>query len=37
MKWVHIPVGASLAVVFGALGVSIMISLLYNRKNERSS
>ena len=37
MKWVHIPVGASLAVVFGALGVSIMISMLYNRKNERSS
>ncbi len=32
MKWVHIPVGASLAVVFGALGVSILISLLYNRK-----
>ncbi|MDO4641889.1 MAG: TerC family protein [Neisseria sp.] len=32
VKWVHIPVGASLAVVFGALGVSILISLLYNRK-----
>ena len=37
MIWgIHIPVAASLAVVFGALGVSIMISLLYNRKNGRS-
>nr|WP_126305257.1 TerC family protein [Neisseria animaloris] len=32
MHWVHIPVGASLAVVFGALGVSILISLMYNRR-----
>lgn len=29
---VHIPVGVSLAVVFGALGVSILISLMYNRR-----
>jgi tellurite resistance protein TerC len=34
MKWVHIPVAGSLAVVFGALGVSIAISLLYNRKKQ---
>lgn len=29
---IHIPVGVSLAVVFGALGVSILISLMYNRR-----
>ncbi len=32
MHWVHIPVGVSLAVVFGALGVSVLISLMYNRR-----
>lgn len=35
MHWVHIPVGASLAVVFGALGVSILISLMYNRRKAK--
>ncbi|WP_373699292.1 TerC family protein [Neisseria dentiae] len=34
MHWVHIPVGVSLSVVFGALGVSILISLMYNRRKE---
>ena len=34
MKWVHIPVAGSLAGVLGALGVSIAISLLYNRKKQ---
>lgn len=29
---IHIPGGVSLAVVFGALGVSILISLMYNRR-----
>lgn len=32
VEWVHIPVAVSLAVVFGALGVAIMISLLHQRK-----
>lgn len=32
VEWVHIPVAVSLAVVFGALGVSVMISLLHQRK-----
>lgn len=35
MHWVHIPVGASLAVVFGALGISILISLMYNRRKAK--
>ena len=32
MHWIHIPVGASLAVVFGAIGASILISLAYDRR-----
>lgn len=32
MHWVHIPVGVSLSVVFGALGVSVLTSLMYNRR-----
>ena len=32
MHWVHIPVGTSLAVVFGAIGASILISLAYDRR-----
>ncbi|MFC3873432.1 TerC family protein [Neisseria musculi] len=32
MHWVHIPVGVSLSVVFGALGVSVLISLMHSRK-----
>lgn len=34
MHWIHIPVGVSLSVVFGALGVSVLISLMYNRRKE---
>ena len=32
MHWIHIPVGISLAVVFGALGASILISLAYDHR-----
>lgn len=32
MKWADIPIGISLSVVFGALGVSVLISLMYNRR-----
>ena len=32
MHWIHIPVGTSLAVVFGAIGASILISLAYDRR-----
>lgn len=32
MHWIHIPVGISLAVVFGAIGASILISLAYDRR-----
>ncbi|MFH6974023.1 TerC family protein [Neisseria sp. 23W00296] len=35
MHWIHIPVGTSLAVVFGALGASILTSLAYSRKTGR--
>ncbi|KLT72839.1 membrane protein [Neisseria arctica] len=34
IKWVHVPVGISLSVVFGALGASILTSLVYNRKTK---
>ncbi|MDO4908046.1 TerC family protein [Neisseria sp.] len=34
MHWIHIPIGVSLSVVFGALGVSVLISLMYNRRKE---
>lgn len=37
MKWVHVPIGVSLAVVFGALGVSVLISLMYNRRLEKEN
>ncbi|MGF6147382.1 Inner membrane protein alx [Kingella potus] len=32
LHWVHIPVAISLAVVFGALGASVLTSLAYSRK-----
>ncbi len=32
MHWFHLPVSISLSVVFGALGASILISLLHTRK-----
>ena len=32
IPWIHIPVGTSLAVVFGAIGASILISLAYDRR-----
>ena len=32
LHWIHIPVAVSLAVVFGALGASILTSLAYSRK-----
>ena len=35
LHWIHIPVAISLAVVFGALGASIITSLAYSRKMER--
>ncbi|MDO4997149.1 MAG: TerC family protein [Neisseria sp.] len=35
MHWVHIPVAISLAVVFGALGASILTSLVYSKKLEK--
>ena len=34
LHWIHIPVTISLAVVFGALGASILTSLAYSRKME---
>ena len=35
IHWIPIPVTISLAVVFGALGASILTSLVYSRKMER--
>ncbi len=32
MHWVHIPISISLSVVFGALGASILTSLIYTKK-----
>ncbi len=32
MYWVHIPISISLSVVFGALGASILTSLIYTKK-----
>ena len=37
IHWIPIPVTISLAVVFGALGASILTSLVYSRKMERRS
>lgn len=31
MHWIHIPISISLSVVFGALGTSILTSLIYSR------
>lgn len=31
MHWIHIPISISLSVVFGALGASILTSLIYTR------
>lgn len=33
VHWVHVPIPVSLGVIFGALGLSILISLLHNRRN----
>lgn len=35
MHWVHIPISISLSVVFGALGASILTSLVYTRQQEK--
>lgn len=32
MHWIHIPISISLSVVFGALGASILTSLIYTRR-----
>lgn len=32
IKWIHIPVGVSLSVVFCALALSIIVSLIHSRK-----
>lgn len=32
--WVHIPIALSLAIVFGALAVSIIVSLIYSRRQQ---
>lgn len=34
MHWVHIPISISLSVVFGALGASILTSLIYTKKKQ---
>lgn len=36
LHWIHIPVAVSLAVVFGALGASVLTSLAYSRKIEKN-
>lgn len=33
VHWVHVPIPVSLGVIFGALGLSILISLLHNRRS----
>ena len=35
MHWVHIPISVSLSVVFGALGASVLTSLVYTKKTGR--
>ncbi|WP_373741002.1 TerC family protein [Neisseria sp.] len=35
MHWVHIPVGVSLSVVFGALGVSVLTSMMYTKQKRK--
>ena len=35
MHWVHIPISISLSVVFGALGASILTSLVYTRQQQK--
>lgn len=37
LHWVHIPIAISLSVVFGALGASILTSLIYSKKQEKRS
>ena len=37
VHWVHIPVGISLATIFSALGLSILISLLHSRDQNNNS
>ncbi|MCF7529000.1 TerC family protein [Neisseria lisongii] len=36
MHWVHIPIAVSLSVVFGALGASVLISMIYSRRLQKS-
>ena len=35
MHWVHIPISISLSVVFGALGASILTSLVYTHQQQK--
>lgn len=35
MHWIHIPIAISLSVVFGALGASILTSVIYSRKLDK--
>ncbi|QEY23783.1 TerC family protein [Neisseria animalis] len=35
MHWVHIPIAISLSVVFGALGASVLTSVIYSRKLDK--
>lgn len=36
VKWAHIPVGVSLIIIFCALGISILYSLLHSRKQQKT-
>ncbi|MCF7520975.1 TerC family protein [Neisseria sp. ZJ106] len=36
MHWVHIPIAVSLSVVFGALGASVLISMIYSRRLQKA-
>ena len=35
MHWVHIPIAISLSVVFGALGASVLTSVIYSRRLDK--
>lgn len=35
MHWIHIPIAISLSVVFGALGASVLTSVIYSRKLDK--
>ncbi|EGZ49218.1 TerC family protein [Neisseria wadsworthii] len=36
VKWAHIPVGVSLIIIFCALGISILYSLIHSRKQQKN-